>query len=47
MDLRKTATSFWQRMADGLMCATCRRYRRRLALVLIIALALWFSGRWS
>jgi hypothetical protein len=41
------STTFWSRIADGLMCETCRRYRRGLAIVLGLALALWLSGRWG
>jgi hypothetical protein len=43
----KSTTSVWSRISEGLMCETCRRYRRGLALVLIVALALWLSGRWA
>ena len=37
----------WARIADGLMCETCRRYRHGLTLVLVIALVLWLTGRWA
>ena len=47
MDPTKSAPTLWQRIADGLMCETCRRHRRGLALVLAIALALWLSGSWG
>jgi hypothetical protein len=47
MDPIKSPPTLWTRIADGLMCETCRRYRRGLALVLVIALALWLSGRWG
>jgi hypothetical protein len=39
------SSTLWGRIADGVMCDTCRRYRRGLALVLILALALWLTGR--
>jgi hypothetical protein len=42
-----SSTKLWGWLADGLMCETCRRYRRGLALVLLIAFALWLSGRWG
>jgi hypothetical protein len=47
MDPTKPSTALWSRIADGLMCETCRRYRRGLALVLVLALGLWLSGRWG
>jgi hypothetical protein len=41
------SSTVWRRMADGLMCETCRRYRRGLAAVLAIAFALWLGGHWG
>jgi hypothetical protein len=47
MDPMKSPMALWSRIADGLMCETCRRYRRGLALVLVLAFVLWISGRWG
>jgi hypothetical protein len=37
----------WELFVVGLMCERCRRYRQRLALVVVIGLGLWLSGRWG
>jgi hypothetical protein len=35
-----------QRVTDALTCPTCRRYRRGLFAVAMLALALWAGGYW-
>jgi hypothetical protein len=47
MDPNKPKPTLGSRIVDGLTCETCRRYRRGLALVLIVAVVWWLSGRWS
>jgi hypothetical protein len=43
----KSTSSLRQRFVAAMMCQTCRRYRRGLFMVVLIALALWVSGRWA
>jgi hypothetical protein len=47
MNQTKPPLTFRQRIVDGLRCDSCRRYRRGLALVLLVSLAFWLSGRWG
>jgi hypothetical protein len=35
---------FRQRVADALLCQSCRRYRRGLFVVVLVGLAWWASG---
>jgi hypothetical protein len=43
----KMARPFAERLKDALLCQSCRRYRRGLFVVLVVALTLWASGRWT